>query len=331
MIPTTLTIGSKQFDSPVIQSPLAGISCSAMRRLAWPFGGLAYACTEMLSSHQLAKRLDKSPRYYHISPDEGPVCFQLSGTKPDLMAQATVEAQNYGASLIDFNVGCPKPKMRSKGSGSSLLGSPKLLLELILAIKKEASCPVTVKIRTDGDSGDNFNAGVLDAVMQAQPDALIVHGRHWTTAYESTLFYDDIKYFVDNCNFPVIANGNVRDGETAKTLFEKTGAAGVMVARAAIGRPWVCKKIKDELEGKLFIKPTLEKQLQIFVEHLNKLAELEDNEFLACIQSRRLIKHYLTDYDVDPEIIAQLMQAKKKDDYLFGIENILKNHSAAYK
>jgi tRNA-dihydrouridine synthase B len=316
MIPTPLTIGSLTFDSPVVQSPLAGISCSAMRRIAWRFGGLAYACTEMLSAHQLAKKLDRSPRYHHIADDEGPVCFQLSGTKPDLMAQATVEAQNYGASLIDLNVGCPMPKIRGKGSGSALLSTPDLLEELILAIKREASCPVTVKIRTDGDSADDYNAGVLDAVLAAQPDALIVHGRHWTTEYESTLFYDDIRFFVEHCNFPVIANGNVRCGKTAKLLFDKTGAAGVMIARGAIGRPWVCQKVHDELRGIEFTKPTLEQQLDLFIDHLDGLIKLENNEYLACIQARRLIKHYLADYDISGDQLAPFMQATKKSDYL---------------
>ena len=322
MIPTTLSIGPLNFDSPLIQSPLAGISCSPMRRLAWRFGGLAYACTEMLSAHQLAKKLDRSPRYHHISPDEGPVCFQLSGTHPDWMAQATVEAQNYGASLIDLNVGCPMPKIRNKGSGSALLANPALLKQLILAIKKESSCPVTVKIRTDGDSGDNHNLPILDALLEAQPDALIVHGRHWTTEYESPVFYDDIRFFAENTPFPVIANGNVFCGESAKILLERTGAQGVMIARGAIGRPWIFKKVNAELHGNTFTKPTLEEQLLLFMEHLYKLIELENNEPLACIQGRRLIKHYLADYPISDEKIALFMQAEKKEDYLFGMEKI---------
>jgi tRNA-dihydrouridine synthase B len=326
MIPTTLSIGSRHFDSAIIQSPLAGISCSAMRRLAWSFGGLAYACTEMLSAHQLAKKTDRSQRYHHISPDEGPVCFQLSGTNPDLMSQATVEAQNYGASIIDLNVGCPMPKIRSKGSGSALLSNPELLKQLIFAIKKEASCPVTVKIRTDGDSGDHYNPRVLDALLEAEPDALIVHGRHWTTEYESPLFYDDIRFFVDNIPFPVIANGNVFCGESAKILLEKTGADGVMIARAAIGRPWICKKVNDELHGKIFTKPTLEKQLDLFIAHLDKLIDLENKESLACIQARRLITHYLADYDIPLEKITPFMEAEKKQDYFLGIQQLLRRH-----
>lgn len=321
-----LTIDPIRFDSPVIQAPLAGISCSAMRRLAWKFGGLAYTCSEMLSSHQLANKLDRSPRYHHIAADEGPVCFQLSGTKPDLLARATVEAQNYGANIIDLNVGCPKPKVRCKGNGSALLGNATLLKELILAIKKEASCPVTVKIRTDGDSGDNFNPDVLEALQETQPDALIVHGRHWTTDYEFALFYDDIRFFAENCDFPVIANGDVRCGKTAKTLLEKTGTDGVMIARAAIGRPWICRKVFNELNDLPFTKPTLEEQLQLFLAHLEALIALENNEYLACIQSRRLIKHYLVDYNIPTEKITPLMQAEKLDDYRFGAERLMVAH-----
>lgn len=318
-----LTIGSLSFDSNVIQSPLAGISCSAMRRLSWRFGGLAYACTEMLSSHQLAKRIDRSPRYHHIAVDEGPVCFQLAGTCPNLMAKATVEAQRYGASLIDLNVGCPMPKIRCKGSGSTLLANPKLLHDLILAIKKEASCPVTVKIRTDGDSGDNYNPLVLDALLNAKPDALIVHGRHWTTDYDSTLFYNDIRFFAENCTFPVIANGNVRCGKTAKLLLDTTGANGLMIARAAIGRPWVCRQVHNELQGIAFTRPNLEEQLNLFIDHLDGLIQLERDEYLACIQARRLIKHYLADYGICDNQLSPFMQATEKKHYMSGFSALL--------
>lgn len=322
MIPQTLAIGSIDFDSAIIQGPLAGISCSAMRRLAWPFGGLAYTCTEMLSAHQLAKHLDRSPRYYHIAADEGPVCFQLSGTKPELLEQATVAAQEYGARLVDLNVGCPKPKIRSKGGGSALLQEANQLKQLILAMKRAASCPVTVKIRTDGDSGDGFNPYVLEALQEARPDALIVHGRHWTTEYSTPLFFDDIRYFVDQCDFPVIANGDVIDGASAKNLINKTGAAGVMIARAAIGRPWICQKVARELAGQTFEIPTLQQQCDLFLTHLKRLIELENNEYLACIQARRLIKHYLKDYGISSEQLEPFMQSSSLNDYRSLIDQI---------
>ena len=306
-MPKNITIGSLPFASPLIQAPLAGISCSAMRRLAWRFGGLAYACTEMLSAHQLAHELDKSPRYHHISSDEGPVCFQLGGNNPDWLAGAACKAQAYGAQLIDLNVGCPKPKIRNKGSGSALLGDPEHLKALILAIKKEASCPVTVKIRVDGDSGDKYNDSVLEVIHQTMPDAVIIHGRNWRDDYSCAVHTEQIASFVRHCPCPVIANGDVSDGKSALHLLQSTGAAGLMVGRAAIGKPWIFQKIQTEMQGDIYKRPALELQTALFIEHLQHLIALEDNEYLGCIQARRLAKHYFADYGL-PEDAQQALK-----------------------
>jgi tRNA-dihydrouridine synthase B len=299
-------LGDIEFNSKLIQAPLAGISCSAMRRLPWQFGGVAYTCTEMLSSHQLANKLDRSPRYFHIAADEGMVCFQISGDKADLLAKATAMAQEYGAKIIDLNVGCPKQKIRKKGYGSKLLSDSKKLSLLLAAICQEASCPITVKIRVDNKK-DNYNSVVLDAINNSDVDAVIVHGRNWRDDYNTTVAYEEIRFFKDNSNKVVIANGDIFNSSDAQQLLHATKADALMIGRGAIGKPWIFQKIQQELAGAIFKPISMEQQITIFLQHINELAKLED-EHMACLQARRLVKHYFSDFGINPEQLRRLEQ-----------------------
>lgn len=313
-INNSLRLGNLTFDSRLIQAPLAGISCSAMRCLPWQFGGLAYTCSEMLSAHQLAYKLDRSPRYHHISPDEGAVCFQLSGNNPDIMAKATELAQNYGAQLIDLNAGCPMHKIRKKGCGSGLLAHARNMEAMLKAMRSAASCPLTVKIRVDLEI-DNYNEAVLEAALNANVDGIIVHGRNWRSDYNTSVSYNEIKYFKDNCDIPVIANGDIEDLASAKRMLEFTSADGLMIARAAIGNPWLFREIDAGLKGVVIpARPSKEEKLNVFFTHLRKLIALE-NEYMACLQARRLVKHYFAAYEIAPQQLKDCYSAESLDDF----------------
>ena len=281
--------------SQLIQAPLAGISCSAMRDLSWQFGGLAYACSEMLSSHQLAYDLDRSPRYHHISCNEGPVCFQLAGQSDELLAKAAIKAQQYGAQLIDYNVGCPKPKIRKKGFGSILLSESKKLQRCLQALRSTTECPLTVKIRVDGQHDTDYNSSVLEACLAAEVDAIIVHGRNWQDDYTIAVSYQDIAFFKQNANVPIIANGDLFDGASIKSMLAQTKADYFMLGRSIIGKPWLFKKIELELLDEKPLIITADTQIKLFLQHVEGLAKL-DGEHSACLQSRRLAKHYFTNH-----------------------------------
>ncbi len=289
--PTSLQIGHLHFDSPLIQGPLAGYTCSAMRRLPWRYGGLAYTVTEMLSAHQLAHDQDRSPRYTHVASDEGPVCFQLSGSNPDLLAKASEKAEKAGASLIDLNAGCPQPKIRKKGHGSALLTDSKQLAALLSAIKQHSSCPVTLKIRVDRDTADDYNHIVLDAAHQANLDALIVHGRHWKERYDSNACHDSIAWFVEQADVPVIGNGDLDSPESIDRFFKHTKAAGAMIARASLGQPWLFAAYHARQHNKHFTVSDKERW-QCFLDHVEALAKLEESEIPALNQARGFLKYY---------------------------------------
>jgi tRNA-dihydrouridine synthase B len=291
-----LTLGKLSFPINIIQGPLAGVSCAPFRKLTWRYSQPAFSCTEMISCKTLIYQSKFShKRFLQKDPEEGPVCFQLSGNDPAELAEATKVITDYGADLIDLNCGCPVKKIRSKGAGSQLLMNTTTLYQLIRAMKDNTSVPVSIKIRVDGNSTDRFNQEVANVVNDAGADFLIVHGRHWTEHYETSCHYADIEFFVNELKIPVIGNGDISSIESLKKMLE-TKCAGVMLARAGVGQPWLIRQLMTELEGKAFIIPADKEIGELFFEHISDLAELLESEKFAILQSRKFAKYYVRNF-----------------------------------
>jgi tRNA-dihydrouridine synthase B len=287
-----LTLGNSQFSVNIIQGPLAGVSCAPFRRLTRQYGNPAFSCTEMISCKTLIHQSSLSQRrLIAIDPGEGPVCFQLSGTDPQELAQATQLVTASGADLIDLNCGCPVKKIRSRGAGSSLLSDAGKLFQLITVMKQNTHLPVSIKIRVDANSGDKFNQEIASAVADAGADFLIVHGRHWTQHYETPCQYDEIKFFVDALRIPVIGNGDIACLSSLQKMFA-TGCAGVMLGRAGVGRPWLAQQLIAGMREEEFSLPSVMQVGEMFLEHVHGLSKLLENEKFALLQSRKLAKYY---------------------------------------
>lgn len=287
-----IKLGNLNLNCNLFQGPLAGYSCAPFRLLTWRYGKPGFTTTEMISANTLVNHPKLSrKRYTWKDPDEGPVCFQLSANDPGELARATKIVTECHADLIDLNCGCPKPKIRSKGSGSKHLADPKKLKSLITAMKDNTDKPVSIKIRVDADSGEHFNDEVAQVVEDAGCDFLVVHGRHWTERYDTPCRTDEIKRFVDRLSIPVIGNGDVECADSLKKMFD-AGCAGAMISRASVGRPWLFNQIKAEINGESFTPPPLNEIGEIFIEHVNRLAILISNEKFAVLQARKFGKYY---------------------------------------
>lgn len=287
-----LSLGDKTFPTNLIQGPLAGVSCAPFRRLTWRYSQPAFSCTEMISCKALIHQPKAAQqRYVKKDPNEGPVCFQLSSNDPQELAEATRQVTDYGADLIDLNCGCPVKKIRGKGAGSRLLVDTPKLYQLISAMKQHTHLPVSIKIRVDSRSNDKFNQEVANVVRDAGTDFLIVHGRHWTEHYETPCNYDEIQFFVEALKIPVIGNGDISCLATLKKMFA-TGCAGIMIARAGVGQPWLIQKLIAEMQGKAFILPSAAEIGALFIEHTEGLIELLRGERFAILEARKLAKYY---------------------------------------
>lgn len=238
--------------------------------------------------HQPQHALD---RFIKKDPHEGPVCFQLSSNNREDLAEATKRVTDYGADLIDLNCGCPVKKIRTKGAGSRLLTDTQTLYQLISAMKANTHLPVSIKIRVEGMSDEKSNLEVAKVVSEAGADFLIVHGRHWKENYETACRYDQIKFFVEQLNIPVIGNGDIACPASLMAMFA-TGCAGVMIARAGVGQPWLIGQLTAALKGDSFLLPEIKEVGALFLEHVEALALLLKNDKFALLQARTFAKYY---------------------------------------
>lgn len=314
-----LVLGKLSFPVNLIQGPLAGVSCAPFRLLTWRYSQPAFSCTEMISCKTLIHQPAFAQQRYTLKdPQEGPVCFQLSGNNPSEIAEATRIATDHGADLIDLNCGCPVKKIRTKGAGSRLLTNPQTLYQMIQAMKANTHVPVSIKIRVEG-AGEKFNQEIANVVQEAGADFLIVHGRHWTEHYETPCRYDSIRFFVEALSIPVIGNGDVADMATLEKMLA-TGCAGVMIGRAGVGQPWLISQLKAQMQQHAFTLPAIHERGEIFMEHVSRLVALLGNEKFAILQARQFAKYYARGL----ESRTDFMLAVNACEHLEGLNELTK-------
>ena len=289
-----LQLGPLLLPTNIVQAPLAGYSCAPFRRLIHQFGGCGYATTEMISAKHLVRQTEVPKRYLYKDPKEGLLCYQLSGDVEDDLSRAVEIVAHHGADLIDLNCGCPQRKIRKKGCGSKLLASPDRLYRLLAAIRKATDLPCSAKIRVDGDSEEAFNREVQEAIEAAGMDFMVVHGRHWTERYDVPSRLDEIRGFVQRARIPVLANGDAEDYNSVKKILNETKAAGMMIGRGSIGRPWLYAKIQAQHRGKLWVDLSFKELEGLLKQHIEGLVELE-GDYVAQLQSRKLVDYYIRD------------------------------------
>ncbi len=291
MLIKPLKLGTLQLPSNLIQGPLAGYSCAPFRLVTHQYGKPAFCVTEMISAKDLMHRNPKPKRYLGKNPNEGLLCYQLSGNNPEFLATASALVSTAGADLIDLNCGCPVSKIRAKQAGSKLLTTPEKIHMLVKAIKANTDAVVSIKIRVAGDVADHNDQAVINAAEQAGVDFITVHGRHWTERYNSPCRLNAIADIVNYAKVPIIANGDVENYDSLKNIFATTKCAGVMIARASVGQPWLFQQLFAQDQQLSFSSPSSAQIAEIFLEHLDGLIELE-SEKRAILQARKLAKYY---------------------------------------
>ena len=278
-----LTIRTLTLENNLVQAPLAGYSSMPFRLLSWTFGRPGLLATEMISANALKQGSDSQEQYIVKSPDEGPVLYQIWGAKEDAIAYAAAKVTERGADAVDLNCGCPVRKVRAANSGSKLMEDPQLIGRLVAAMRKSTELPVSIKIRV-GTAAGVYNAVEIARIAEAEgADWITVHGRHAKESYGTPCRYEEIARVVDAVGIPVVGNGDVRDGESARKMFEKTGVVGAMVGRACMGAPWVFGKIKTECAGQPYVPPSLPDIGGVILRHHDLLVEL--------LGSERAIRH----------------------------------------
>lgn len=285
-------MGRTVLDPPILLAPMAGITTPAMRTLCEEMGA-ALTFTEMISVDGLVRRAPRVMRLLAPSREGRPFGVQLCGRKPDEMEQAAGMAAEMGAPVIDVNMGCPARKVVKSGSGAALMCNLALAVRLVEAARRGApAARVTVKMRIGWDADRLNGEEAAAAVAQAGVAWVTVHGRTRAQGFSGPVDLNAIGRVVQAVKVPVVGNGDVRDAASMQRMFSETGCAGVMVGRAALGRPWVFRELAAGFRGQdLPPVASLEERRRIMSRHLDLYLE-ETTEERAVLEMRKHLAWY---------------------------------------
>ena len=287
-----MKIGNLEIEGYAALAPMAGVADRAMREICRSFGA-AYTVGELTSSKGVSLGDKKSKAYLSCFTAEKPMASQLFGTEPETMATAAVLAEGQNPDFIDINMGCPAPKVAGNGGGSALMRTPKLAGEIVAAVVKATTLPVTVKMRTGWDS-ESVNAPELAKICEAAGAAAItIHGRTRKQMYAPGIDYKTIAAVKKAVKIPVIANGDINSAVAAKDMYELTGADFVMVGRAAMGNPFIFAEINEYFNnGTVLQPPTTKERLDVMLKQIKLMLEYKDPHN-AIMESRKHTAWYL--------------------------------------
>jgi tRNA-dihydrouridine synthase B len=244
------TLGGISIPNRVVLAPLAGIGNWFVRLQAKRYGA-GLVVSEMVSSFAVHYRNERTCReLLRIHPDEHPISMQLFGHDPDVMASAAERVAAAGADLIDLNMGCPVPKVCKTGAGAALLSDPRRAVALARAAAKGSGLPVTVKLRTGQRPDDH--SGVETARRLAADGGvagLSIHPRHASQRHSGAPDYELARSLVEELPVPVMISGGLQTADAARSAFEQTGAAGVLLARGSLGNPWLFEQLLGRRAG----------------------------------------------------------------------------------
>ncbi len=250
MLVSPLKIGALRIDHPVFLAPMAGVTDHPFRVLCQRFGvGLVY--TEFVSANGVIRGGSKTLRLVRFTPDERPIGIQVFGDTPEVIAASVAYlAEKYQPDLIDLNFGCPVPKIVKKGAGSAILRDLKLMRAVVTAtVAAAGQLPVTVKMRSGWDSGSLVAAEAAGIIEECGAQALTLHPRTTRQGFSGRADWSLIKAVKEQAGIPVIGNGDIHTADDALRMFDETGCDAVMVARGALGSPWIFRQIKELLNG----------------------------------------------------------------------------------
>jgi nifR3 family TIM-barrel protein len=277
----------------ILQSPMAGCTDLAYRKIARRFG-CQIAFTEMVKDKPVVQGNPKTLDMLRTAGWDHPLGMQVVGREPELMREAAKRLEALGADVIDVNLGCPVPKVVNDGCGAALLKEPDQVGRILDAMIPAVRIPVTIKMRTGFDEGDGDRFLRVARIASAcGVGAITVHGRTQKQMYTGFSNHEAIRAVKSVATAPVIGNGDIRCGADAKKMIEDTGCDGVMLARGALGNPWIYREVEQFLEtGTIPPPPTIAEKAAVLRDHFEILREIYGDES-ACHLVRRVIHWFV--------------------------------------
>lgn len=316
----------KTLKKPIIAlAPMAGCADRAFREICVSMGA-SFAVGELCSAKGVSMGDQKSHTLLYISDKERPMASQLFGSDIDAMKQAAISATKYNPDFIDINMGCPAPKVAGNGGGSALMKEPALARDIIKAVKSVTDLPISAKMRIGWDEESINGIEFAKYLCDGGADMITVHGRTRKQMYSGKADREYIAKIKESVSVPIIANGDIDSIASAEDMFNITKADGIMIGRAALGNPFLFKKLSHYFNtGEILPEQTLEEKLNTLLLQCNLMLEYKDPHN-AILESRKHAAWYLKGMHGAAKYRRFCNEIKSLDDIKFLIDTVLKEN-----
>ncbi len=329
-----IQIGNFLLKHGLFLAPLAGVSDRAFREVCRAHGA-EYTVSEMVSAKALCYE-QKSRKVLRTAPlasvfeYEMPMAVQLFGSEPEFLAEAAkmIEERSYNGcpsdtapAAIDINMGCPVHKVVSNGEGSALMKDPKRAADIVKAVTRAIKLPVTVKIRTGWDPESKNAVEMAKRLEDAGAALIAVHGRTRADMYAPGVDLESIRAVKESVRVPVVGNGDIYSAADAMHMIKETGCDGIMIARGALGNPFLFAEIRATLEDKGYTAPSLDERFSVALSQIGRMIE-EKGERIAVAEARKHLSWYIKGVSGAASARAELNRAETLEDMKKILESL---------
>ncbi|GMR13315.1 MAG: tRNA dihydrouridine synthase DusB [Gemmatimonadota bacterium] len=315
--------------TPLFLAPQAGVSESPFRRLCRRFGA-DVVVSEFVSANGICEDNHRSRKYLRFEDEERPVGIQVFGSNPAVMSQAAAYvAEEYGPDFIDINFGCPVKKVVKRNGGSGCLRDLDLVERIIRAVDEATSLPTTVKIRSGFDEQTRTPVEIGLRCQDAGASLITLHPRTRTDMYSGCARWDEIAALVDALEIPVIGNGDIHAGVDARRMKDETRCAGIMIARASHGCPWIFGQARAALAGEPIPEdPDVGERFRICIEHARNAISFGGEEKWAVMSFRKHLGWYTKGLPDGASLRSELFSVTSLDEIQILLNAYLDKHLA---
>ena len=316
-----LTIGNVTLDNNIILAPMAGVTDLPFRLLCREQGA-GLVCMEMVSAKAIYYHNRNTESLLEIHPEECPASLQLFGSDPEILSEMAKQIEDRPFSILDFNMGCPVPKVVNNGEGSALMKDPKLVETILTGLVKAIQKPVTVKIRKGFDD-EHINAVEIARIAESCGVAAVaVHGRTRAQYYSGQADWDIIAKVKQAVNIPVIGNGDVDSPQKAEAMLQQTGCDGVMIGRAAQGNPWIFREVAAYLEdGTLLPHADNREKKELILRHAALQLKYK-GEYTGVREMRKHLSWYTVGMPHSARFRQMINSMETMEELTAGVEDI---------